>query len=60
MLIFNIKIAGEERAFLVRESTSSIGDFAISVFSENEVHHIQVKRHGEDAFFSVGTGLYIF
>ncbi|ODM97653.1 Tyrosine-protein kinase HTK16 [Orchesella cincta] len=48
-----LREVGEERAFLVRESTSCAGDYAISVYSDDAVHHIQVKRHEGDAFFSV-------
>jgi len=53
-----MQFLGEERAFLVRESTSCAGDYAISVYSDDAVHHIQVKRHEGDAIFSVGRQLY--
>jgi hypothetical protein len=45
---------GEEGSFLVRESSSSSGDFALSVYSAGEVHHVQIQRHDRDALFSVG------
>ncbi|CAH0562157.1 unnamed protein product [Brassicogethes aeneus] len=37
--------------FLVRYS--SAGDYALSVFNKNVVHHFQIRRHGDDAFFSI-------
>ncbi|XP_033227086.1 tyrosine-protein kinase Shark isoform X2 [Belonocnema kinseyi] len=40
--------------FLVRESSSSSGDFVLSVLHEGEVIHYQIRKHGEDAFFSIG------
>ncbi|CAD7088533.1 unnamed protein product [Hermetia illucens] len=39
--------------FLVRESNSSTGDFVLSVLHQGKVHHYQIRRHGEDAFFSI-------
>lgn len=39
--------------FLVRESHSSDGDFALSVRHLSDVFHYQIRRHGEDAFFSI-------
>jgi hypothetical protein len=45
---------GEEGSFLVRESSSSVGDYAISVLSVGVVHHVQIQRHDGDAFFSIG------
>ncbi|EFA10985.1 tyrosine-protein kinase Shark [Tribolium castaneum] len=40
-------------SFLVRESNSSTGDFVLSVLHNNEVSHFQIRRHSEDAFFSI-------
>ncbi|XP_055693525.1 tyrosine-protein kinase Shark isoform X2 [Lutzomyia longipalpis] len=39
--------------FLVRESNSSSGDYVLSVLHEGQVCHYQIRRHGEDAFFSI-------
>lgn len=39
--------------FLVRESHSSDGDFVLSVRYLSDVFHYQIRRHGEDAFFSI-------
>lgn len=39
--------------FLVRESNSSYGDYVLSVLFQNDVWHYQIRRHGEDAFFSI-------
>lgn len=42
-------------SFLVRESTSSIGDFVLSVLhNDDQVSHFQIRRHADDAFFSIG------
>lgn len=43
----------EDGLFLVRESTSSAGDYVLSVLHNNVVIHYQIRRHGEDAFFSI-------
>lgn len=40
--------------FLVRESNSAAGDYVLSVLQDGEVIHYQIRRHGEDAFFSIG------
>ncbi|XP_035700493.1 tyrosine-protein kinase Shark isoform X3 [Folsomia candida] len=47
---------GEEGSFLVRESSSSVGDYAVSVLSAGVVHHVQIQRHEGDAFFSIAGG----
>lgn len=39
--------------FLVRQSNSSDGDFVLSVRHLSDVYHYQIRRHGEDAFFSI-------
>ncbi|XP_001602126.1 tyrosine-protein kinase Shark [Nasonia vitripennis] len=39
--------------FLVRESSSSLGDYVLSVLHDGEVAHYQIRKHGEDAFFSI-------
>lgn len=41
-------------SFLVRESNSSSGDFVLSVRHNTDVSHFQIRRHTEDAFFSIG------
>lgn len=41
-------------AFLVRESGSSLGDYVLSVLSDDEVNHYQIRKHTED-FFSIGN-----
>ncbi|XP_055903201.1 tyrosine-protein kinase Shark [Eupeodes corollae] len=43
----------EDGAFLVRESNTALGDFVLSVLYNGEVCHYQIRRHGEDAFFSI-------
>ncbi|CAN7995829.1 unnamed protein product, partial [Ixodes pacificus] len=48
--------ADEAGLFLVRPSSSSPGDFALSVLHRGDVLHLQVHRHREDAFFSVDGG----
>ncbi|XP_017782286.1 PREDICTED: tyrosine-protein kinase shark [Nicrophorus vespilloides] len=40
-------------SFLVRQSCSSQGDFAVSVLNNNTVDHFQIHKHAEDAFFSI-------
>ncbi|GLH05352.1 Tyrosine-protein kinase Shark [Gryllus bimaculatus] len=42
-----------EGTFLVRESNTAVGDYVLSVLHEGEVVHYQIRRHGEDAFFSI-------
>lgn len=39
--------------FLVRDSNTSGGDYVLSVLHKGEVWHYQIRRHGEDAFFSI-------
>ncbi|EDW79672.1 uncharacterized protein Dwil_GK17895 [Drosophila willistoni] len=39
--------------FLVRESSTAAGDFVLSLLYQDEVCHYQIRRHGEDAFFSI-------
>lgn len=39
--------------FLVRDSSSVAGDFVLTVMSDGEPVHYQIRRHGEDAFFSI-------
>lgn len=39
--------------FLVRESSTAYGDYVLSVLHEGVVWHYQIRRHGEDAFFSI-------
>ncbi|XP_066603271.1 tyrosine-protein kinase Shark [Prorops nasuta] len=43
----------EDGTFLVRESSSSSGDYVLSVLHNNDVIHYQIRKHGEDAFFSI-------
>ncbi|KAL1464172.1 hypothetical protein WDU94_003844, partial [Cyamophila willieti] len=43
----------EDGLFLVRQSQTSSGDYGLSVLSQGEVVHYQIRRHGEDAFFSI-------
>ncbi|XP_064455159.1 tyrosine-protein kinase HTK16-like isoform X2 [Ornithodoros turicata] len=47
---------GETGSFLVRESTSSPGDFALSVVHEREVLHFQVRQHILEPCYSVDDG----
>lgn len=46
-------------SFLVRRSGSSSGDFVLSVLHNNEVAHFQIRRHIDDAFFSIGMINYL-
>ncbi|XP_057672099.1 tyrosine-protein kinase Shark [Diorhabda carinulata] len=39
--------------FIVRDSNSSSGDYVLSVYHNNQVSHFQIRRHAEDAFFSI-------
>lgn len=39
--------------FLVRDSSSTAKDFVLSVYNEGVIIHYQIRRHGEDAFFSI-------
>ncbi|XP_012260350.2 tyrosine-protein kinase Shark isoform X1 [Athalia rosae] len=39
--------------FLVRNSSSSSGDYVLSVLHNGEVIHYQIRKHEEDAFFSI-------
>nr|CAD7194918.1 unnamed protein product [Timema douglasi] len=49
-----IKWKGDaDGTFLVRESNTAAGDFVLSLLHEGEVIHYQIRRHGEDAFFSI-------
>jgi len=51
-----LKDAGfSEGLFLVRESTSSKGDFVLSVVHGKDVIHYQIRRRGEDALFSLSA-----
>lgn len=52
--LFLIFIEGSgDGVFLVRESNTSPGDYVLSVLHSEEVWHYQIRRHGEDAFFSI-------
>ncbi|XP_058117009.1 tyrosine-protein kinase Shark [Anopheles coustani] len=44
---------GSDGVFLVRESSSSEGDYVLSVLFMGEVVHYAIRRHGDDAFFSI-------
>ncbi|KAL7737903.1 hypothetical protein ACLKA6_006277 [Drosophila palustris] len=48
-----LKQGYEDGAFLVRESSTAAGDFVLSLLYQGEVCHYQIRRHGEDAFFSI-------
>ncbi|XP_032528833.1 tyrosine-protein kinase Shark isoform X1 [Danaus plexippus] len=48
-----LKEEGEDGVFLVRESNTSPGDYVLSVLHQGEVAHYQIRRHREDAFFSI-------
>ncbi|KAG8042704.1 hypothetical protein G9C98_005339 [Cotesia typhae] len=43
----------ENGTFLVRESRTSIGDYVLSVLWNQQVHHYQIRKHKEDAFFCI-------
>uniref|UniRef100_A0A182LYW1 Tyrosine-protein kinase n=1 Tax=Anopheles culicifacies TaxID=139723 RepID=A0A182LYW1_9DIPT len=44
---------GSDGVFLVRESSTSEGDYVLSVLFKGEVVHYAIRRHGDDAFFSI-------
>uniref|UniRef100_A0A182WE56 Tyrosine-protein kinase n=1 Tax=Anopheles minimus TaxID=112268 RepID=A0A182WE56_9DIPT len=44
---------GSDGVFLVRESSTSEGDYVLSVLFKDEVVHYAIRRHGDDAFFSI-------
>ncbi|GFT73185.1 tyrosine-protein kinase HTK16 [Nephila pilipes] len=46
----------QEGLFLVRESSSSPGDYVLSLIHDSSPIHYQIRRHGEDAFFSIDDG----
>ncbi|XP_071442937.1 tyrosine-protein kinase Shark isoform X2 [Hetaerina americana] len=48
-----LRNGGEDGLFLVRESNTAVGDYVLSVMHGNEPVHYQIRRHGEDAFFSI-------
>ncbi|KAL1122185.1 hypothetical protein AAG570_003590 [Ranatra chinensis] len=52
--IYILDVDVENGLFLVRDSSSAAGDYVISVYNFGEVVHYQIRRHGEDAFFSIG------
>ncbi|KAF7997213.1 hypothetical protein HCN44_005490 [Aphidius gifuensis] len=43
----------EDGTFLVRESSTSTGDYVLSVLFNQNVIHYQIRKHTEDAFFSI-------
>uniref|UniRef100_A0A1A9WHW4 Tyrosine-protein kinase n=1 Tax=Glossina brevipalpis TaxID=37001 RepID=A0A1A9WHW4_9MUSC len=49
-----IKNEGDmDGTFLIRESGTATGDFVLTLLFKGEVCHYQIRRHGEDAFFSI-------
>ncbi|XP_039294845.1 tyrosine-protein kinase Shark [Nilaparvata lugens] len=46
---------GEDGVFLIRDSSTAAGDYVLSVTHLGDVDHYQIRRHGEDAFFSIVT-----
>jgi tyrosine-protein kinase len=54
-----IKNGSSEGLFLVRESVSSPGDYALSVVQSGSIVHYQIRKIGDDAFFSIDNGLVI-
>ncbi|XP_011302292.1 tyrosine-protein kinase shark isoform X2 [Fopius arisanus] len=49
----NLLKQDDDGVFLVRESSTSTGDYVLSVLHNEEVIHYQIRKHGEDAFFSI-------
>lgn len=47
-------LENENGTFLVRESSTSAGDYVLSVLYNQKVNHYQIRKHGEEAFFSIG------
>lgn len=43
----------ENGIFLVRDSTTSRGDYVLSVLYNESVTHYQIRRHQDDSFFSI-------
>ncbi|CAG9855427.1 unnamed protein product [Phyllotreta striolata] len=48
---------GRNGLFLVRDSNSSTGDYVLSVLHNSLVRHYQIRRHIDDAFFSINECL---
>lgn len=46
----------EDGTFLVRDSSTAIGDYVLSLLHDGEVIHYQIRKHGGDAFFSIDDG----
>lgn len=38
----------------MRKSSSSVGDYVLSVLHDKQISHFQIRRHADDAFFSIG------
>lgn len=53
---FFIEDGKSEGLFLVRESTSSPGDYVLSIYHNCAPIHYQIRQHGDDAFFSIDDG----
>jgi tyrosine-protein kinase shark len=41
--------------FLVRESSTLLNNYVLSVIYREEFYHYQIQQHGEDAFFSIDS-----
>ncbi|KAG5676430.1 hypothetical protein PVAND_006268 [Polypedilum vanderplanki] len=41
--------------FLVRESSTLVNNYVVSVIYRNEFFHYQIQRHGDDSFFSIDS-----
>lgn len=52
-MLMQISEGNEDGTFLVRESNTASGDFVLTLLYQGEVCHYQIRRHGEDAFFSI-------
>lgn len=46
-------IAYDDGIFLVRESSTLLNNYVLSVIYRNEYYHYQIQQHGDDAFFSI-------
>ncbi|KAF5281211.1 hypothetical protein FQR65_LT14826 [Abscondita terminalis] len=46
-------------SFLVRDSCTSKGDFALSVLQNDQIFHYQIRKHSDDAFFSLDENVKI-
>lgn len=47
------QISNADGIFLVRESSTAVNNYVLSVYFDTQFWHYQIQQHGEDAFFSI-------